>query len=57
MAAPVPPPGFAPVRLVEPRAEASGLEVAVGGAIVRVQRGFDEALLRHVVAVLGGVAC
>jgi hypothetical protein len=30
-AAPVPPPGFAPVRLVEPSAEGPGLEVAVGG--------------------------
>ena len=57
MAAPVPPPGFVPVRLVEPPAEVPGLEVAVGGAVVRVRRGFDAALLRHVVAALGGDAC
>ena len=57
LAAPVPPPGFVPVRLVEPSAEGPGLEVAVGGAVVRVRRGFDAALLRHVVAALGGDAC
>ena len=49
--------GFAPVRLVEPPAEVPGLEVAVGGAVVHVRRGFDAALLRHVVAALGGDAC
>jgi len=56
-APPAPPPGFAPVRLVGPRGEAPGLEVAVGGAVVRVPRGFDAALLREVVAVLGGAPC
>lgn len=56
-APPAPPLAFAPVRLVEPPAEALALEVAVGGAVVRVRRGFDEALLRRVVGVLAEAPC
>ena len=51
------PPGFAPVRLVAPPPVAAGLEVAVGGAVVRVRPGFDAVLLRQVVAALGGAPC
>jgi hypothetical protein len=47
---------FAPVRVVTAEASAA-LEVAVGGAVVRVKAGFDAALLRQVVGALGGGAC
>ncbi len=47
---------FAPVRLAQSQTEA-GLEVAVGAGVVRVRRGFDQALLRQVVAALAGDAC
>jgi hypothetical protein len=47
---------FAPVRVVMAEASAA-LEVAVGGAVVRVKVGFDAALLREVVGALGGGAC
>ncbi len=51
---------FAPIRIVGapsdvgPRAV---LEVAVGGAVVRVPQGFDEQHLRRVVVALGGGSC
>lgn len=51
------PPGFAPVRLVAAPPAAAGLEVTVGGAVVCVRHGFDAALLRQVVAALGGAPC
>ena len=55
------PVSFAPVRLIVPEgAEASpaaGLEVAIGGAVIRVGRDFDEELLRRVVHALAGQAC
>jgi len=51
--APVPVMAFAPVRVTAEPAGASGLEVVVGGAVVRVGRGFDDELLRRVVAALG----
>lgn len=53
----VPPLAFAPVRLVEPPAEAVALQVAVGGAVVRVRPDFDAGLRRRVVGALGGAAC
>lgn len=57
-AAPVQQPvGFAPVRVTSAQAEVSGLEVMVGGAVVRVGRGFDGELLRRVVAALGEASC
>jgi hypothetical protein len=34
-----------------------GLEVVVGGAVLRVSRGFDSELLRRVVATLGEASC
>jgi len=57
--APAPAPlAFAPVRLVErAEPECPALEVAVGGAVIRVRRGFDEALLGRVVAALGAGRC
>ena len=48
---------FAPVRVTAKPATASGLEVVVGGAVVRVGPGFDGELLRRVVATLGEAAC
>jgi hypothetical protein len=50
---------FAPVRVAAEQATASGhgLEVVVGGAVVRVGRGFDGELLRRVVAALGEASC
>jgi hypothetical protein len=52
---------FAPVRVTAQQATASehghGLEVVVGGAVVRVSRGFDGELLRRVVATLGEASC
>jgi transposase-like protein len=49
---------FAPVRLVErAEPECAALEVAVGGAVIRVRHGFDEALFGRVVAALGGGRC
>ena len=56
-AAAVRPVGFAPVRVTSAQPAASGLEVVVGGAVVRVVRGFDDELLRRVVAVLGEASC
>lgn len=53
----VPAVAFAPVRVTTERATAAGLEVVVGGAVVRVVRGFDDDLLRRVVATLGGASC
>lgn len=51
--------GFAPVRITEKQTAGSGLvlEVVVGGAVVRVGRGFDNELLRRVVAALGETSC
>jgi transposase-like protein len=61
---------FAPVRVTAQRVTAQqatasehehghghGLEVVVGGAVVRVSRGFDGELLRRVVATLGEASC
>ena len=56
MAGPV---AFAPVRVRVEQTTASGhgIEVVVGGAVVRVGRGFDSELLRRVVATLGEASC
>jgi hypothetical protein len=35
----------------------SGIEVVVSGAVVRIARGFDDELLRRVVATLGMGSC
>ena len=56
-AAPVRPVAFAPVRVTSAQPAVSALEVVVGGAVVRVGRGFDGDLLRRVVAVLGEASC
>ena len=48
---------FAPVRVTVERPLASGLEVVIGSAIVRIARGFDDELLRRVVATLGVASC
>ena len=50
---------FAAVRVTAEPAPASGpgLEVVVGGVVVRVARGFDDELLRRVVATLGEASC
>lgn len=48
---------FAPVRVTTERSTVSGLEVVVGRAVVRVGRGFDDELLRSVVAALGEASC
>lgn len=56
-AAPARPVGFAPVRVTSAQPATSGLEVVVGGAVVRVGRGFDDELLRRVVAALGEASC
>lgn len=53
------PMAFAPVRVIaeQPTTSGDGLEVVVGGAVVRVARGFDGELLRRVVAMLGEASC
>lgn len=56
-AAPARPVGFAPVRVTSAQPATSGLEVVVGGAVVRVGRGFDDELLRRVVVALGEASC
>jgi hypothetical protein len=56
-ATPVQPVAFAPVRVTSAQPTVSGLEVAVGGAVVRVGRGFDDDLLRRVVAALAEASC
>ena len=56
-ATPVQPVGFAPVRITSAPPAVSGLEVVVGGAVVRVGRGFDGDLLRRLVAALGEPTC
>lgn len=56
-AAPARPVGFAPVRVTSAQPATSGLEVVVGGAVVRVGRGFDDELLRRVVVALGEAPC
>jgi transposase-like protein len=52
---------FAPVQVTARQAAESehggGLDVVIGGAVVRVNRGFDGALLRRVVEVLGEASC
>jgi hypothetical protein len=53
----VPAVAFAPVRVTAERSTAGGLEVVVGDAMVRITPGFDEALLRRVVAALGAARC
>lgn len=54
---PVPPIVFAPVRVTAAPASAAGLEVVIGGAVVRVGDRFDADLLRRVVAALGEASC
>lgn len=56
-AAPAQPVAFAPVRVTSAQPAVSGLEVVIGGAVVRVGRGFDGDLLRRVVAALGEASC
>jgi transposase-like protein len=56
-ATPVQPVAFAPVRVTSAQPAVSGLEVVVGGAVVRVGRGFDDDLLRRVVAALAEASC
>jgi hypothetical protein len=50
---------FAPVQVTGERTAAggTGLEVVVGGTVVRVGHGFDGELLRRVVAALGEASC
>jgi hypothetical protein len=50
---------FAPVQVTAERTAAggTGLEVVVGGTVVRVGHGFDGELLRRVVAALGEASC
>ena len=52
---------FAPVRVLATPSEWAAadapLDILVGGAVLRVHRGFDEALLRQVVGALGGGRC
>jgi hypothetical protein len=55
--APVQPVAFAPVRVTSAQPAVSGLEVVIGGAVVRVGHGFDGDLLRRVVAALGEASC
>lgn len=54
---PVSPVVFAPVRVTAAPTSTAGLEVVIGGAVVRVGHGFDGDLLRRVVAVLGEASC
>ena len=56
---PIQPVVFAPVRVAAEQATSSGhgLEVVIGGAVVRVGRGFDAELLRRVIATLGEASC
>ena len=56
-AGPGQPVAFAPVRVTSAQPAASGLEVVIGGAVVRVSHGFDDELLRRVVAALGEAPC
>ena len=56
-AAPAQPVAFAPVRITSAPPAVSGLEVVIGGAVVRVDVGFDGDLLRRVVAALGEASC
>ena len=56
-AASVQPVAFAPVRVTSAPRAVSGLEVVIGGAVVRVGVGFDGDLLRRVVAALGEASC
>jgi len=51
------PVAFAPVRVTSAPPAVSGLEVVIGGAVVRVDVGFDGDLLRRVVAALGEASC
>ena len=55
--APVQPVAFAPVRVTSAQPAVCGVEVVVGGAVIRVGRGFDGDLLRRVVAALAEVSC
>jgi hypothetical protein len=54
---PVSPVAFAPVRVTAAPALTAGLEVVIGGTVVRVGRGFDSELLRCMVAALGEASC
>ena len=56
-AAPAQAVAFARVRVTSAQPAVSGLEVVVGGAVVRVSSGFDGELLRRVVATLGEGSC
>ena len=57
----VQPIAFAPVRVTATATPTTtsghGLDVVVGGAVVRVGRGFDGELLRQVVMALGEASC
>jgi hypothetical protein len=48
---------FARVRVTAAPASTAGLEIVIGGAVVRVGHGFDGDLLRRVVAALGEASC
>lgn len=52
-----PSPAFAPVRVTAERTSGSGLEVVIGGVVVRVSRDFDGEVLRRVVAALEVTSC
>jgi hypothetical protein len=54
---PASPVAFAPVRVTAAPRSTAGLEVVIGGAVVRVGHGFDGDLLRRVVAALGEASC
>jgi hypothetical protein len=56
-ATPVQSVAFAPVRVTSAQPAVSGLEGLSAGAVVRVGRGFDDDLLRRVVAALAEVSC
>jgi hypothetical protein len=54
---PASPIAFAPVRVTAAARSTAVLEVVIGGAVVRVDHGFDGDLLRRVVAALGEGSC
>lgn len=54
---PVSPVVFAPVRVTAAPTSTAGLDVVIGGAVVRVGHGFDDDLLRRVVAALREASC
>lgn len=50
-------PSFVPVRVVEPTAGLTALELVAGGRVVRVRPGFDPQTLQRLVEALEGGAC